>query len=84
MRKLDTYYNPTSRSTMDKQNVVEDDEESKWGYLLAHQYNELSSDFGEPNFWEAWNGSEREKWKPSMGSEVELLNRKAWTKNPKR
>jgi DNA-binding transcriptional regulator GbsR (MarR family) len=29
MRKLDTYYNPTSRSTMDKQNVVEDDEESK-------------------------------------------------------
>jgi hypothetical protein len=28
MRKLDTYYNPTSRSTMDKQNVVEDDEET--------------------------------------------------------
>jgi hypothetical protein len=67
MRKLDTYYNPTSRSTMDKQNVVEDDEETvKVIYFVHH---ELSSDL-ENRFGEAWNGSEREKWKPSMGSEV--------------
>jgi hypothetical protein len=81
LRKLDTYYNPTARSTMDKQNVVEDDEETVKVIYFVH-HNELSSDFGEPKtFKEAWNGSEREKWKPSMGSEVmNFLNRKAWTK----
>jgi hypothetical protein len=44
MRKLDTYYNPTSRSTMDKQNVVEDDEETV-KVIYLHNHNELSSDF---------------------------------------
>jgi hypothetical protein len=66
---------------MDKPNVAEDNEETvKVIYFMHH--NELSSDFGEPKtFKEAWNGTEPEKWKPSMGSEVmNFLNRKAWTK----
>jgi hypothetical protein len=81
LKKLETSYNPISRSTMDKQNLVEDDSETVKEIHFVHQ-NELSSDFGEPKtFKEAWNGNDREKWKPSMGSEVmNFLNRKAWKK----
>jgi hypothetical protein len=81
LKKLETSYNPISRSTMDKQNLVEDETESVTEIHFVHQ-NELSSDFGEPKtFKEAWNGKDREKWKPSMGSEVmNFLNRKAWKK----
>jgi hypothetical protein len=56
MRKLDTYYNPTSRSTMDKQNVVEDDEETVKVIYFVH--NELSSDLENQNLWRSleWVG----------------------------
>jgi hypothetical protein len=79
MRKLDTWYNPMSRSTKDQ---VEDDTDSSITDINFVHQNGLSSDFGEPKtFKEAWNGIEQEKWKPSMGSEVmNFLNRKAWTK----
>jgi hypothetical protein len=62
--------------------VVEDNEEAVKVIYFVHHNELLSSDFGEPKtFKEAWNGLEREKWKPSMGSEVmNFLNRKAWTK----
>jgi hypothetical protein len=81
LKKLETSYNPISRSTMDKQNLVEDESDSVKEIHFVHQ-NELSSDFGEPKtFKEAWNGKDGEKWKPSMGKEVmNFLNRKAWTK----
>jgi hypothetical protein len=83
MRKLDTYYNPTSRSTMDKQNVVEDDEETVKVIIYFVHHNELSSDFGEPKPLEKL-GMGRKERKPSMGSEVmNFLNRKAWTKIPR-
>jgi hypothetical protein len=79
MRKLDTWYNPVSRPTMDKQNAVEEDSDSVTEIHFVHQ-TELSSDFGEPKtFNEAWQGPEREKWKPSMKKEImNFLNRGAW------
>jgi hypothetical protein len=66
---------------MDRQNQIEDDSDSVTEIHFVHN-NGLTSDFGEPkSFKEAWDGDEREKWKPSMGSEVmNFLNRKAWTK----
>jgi hypothetical protein len=81
LRKLDTWYNPISRSTMDKQIVVEDDTDNTREIHFVHQ-NELSSDFGEPKtFKEAWFGPEREKWRPSMKSEImNFLNRGSWKK----
>jgi hypothetical protein len=85
LKKLDTSHDPTPRPTMDKQNLVEDETESATEIHFVHQ-NELSSDFGEPKtFKEAlWCGTNKEKWKPSMGSEVmNFLNRKAWRKTPK-
>jgi hypothetical protein len=66
------------RSTMHQ---VEDESDSVTEIDFVH-LNGLSSDFGEPKtFKEAWDGTEGEKWKPSMGSEVmNFLNIKAWTK----
>lgn len=81
LRKLDTWYNPVSRPTMDKQIVVEEDSDSVREIHFVHQ-NELSSDFGEPKtFREAWNGPEQDKWRPSMRNEImNFLNRGSWTK----
>ena len=81
MKKLDTWYNPVSRPTMDKQNVVEENSDSLREIHFVHQ-NELSSDFGEPKtFKEAWFGPEQEKWRPSMRNEImNFLNRGSWIK----
>jgi hypothetical protein len=61
MRKLDTWYNPVSRPTMDRQNQIEDDSDSVTESLVHN--NGLTSDLWAKIFKEAWDGDER-KWKP--------------------
>ena len=49
-------------------------------------YNaETASDFGTPeSFEEAWNGKDKDRWRPSLVSEVmNFIKRKSWVKKPR-
>jgi hypothetical protein len=89
MRRLNTYYNPMTRDTMNQQPTVhrnEDgsEEERTVNFCFAAVYMS-AQDFDTPmTVQEALHGNDREIWTPSVASELmNFIKRKCWKKVPR-
>jgi hypothetical protein len=79
LRKLDTSFNPTG---MERQNIIETDEDGKETEREVHFVFLVGQQHGCPeSIKEALSGPEKEKWTTSAGDEVmNFIKRKCWKK----